>query len=184
MINIQFFNEINQERIERLLGVCQSHIGKKNIWIISPGGSFEFFSRLGPPLHRQGVTTIGIDVKSAAIILFLLGHQKLVIPESEFFFHEVRVIPSGHNEITICDLEDAMEFVEKKSETEENMKEFLLGMKNAQNWMISYISQISGISKSLFLELMQKEVTLNAKEAVYYGIAQKIVNPQTLYMEI
>ncbi len=174
MQEIIFRYEIGAKSIEWLLNESRRSVGPKRVWIDSPGGTFDFFSKFGPPLERQGLTTVGVDVRSAAIILFLLGYQRLAVPSLIFFFHEVRVIPGRQGEITVCDVETARHFINDAAKRE-GFDELLFQMKSAQHWMVSYISSLSGIPKSLFVDLMQREVTLCAREAIRYGIAHRVL---------
>ncbi len=53
---------------------------------------------------------------------------------------------------------------------------------NAQNWLLSFLCEQSRVSRSVFLDLMRSEVTLSAREALSYGIVQKIVTEDEFYM--
>lgn len=172
---IRFTGDITRSRIESLMLRLQGSGSGQKVLIDSPGGTFEFFSVYGPRLRRQGFTSIGYDVRSAAIALHLLGRKRYVAPESSFSFHEVRAITPG-GVITICDLEQALEYERSLSALKDGMEEMLRGLRNAQDWMLSFIKERTGLSKATFLSLMRDEAVLSAREAVRYGLAHQIVS--------
>lgn len=177
MHDISFFREISLGTITELLGELRKDGLGRRVLIKSPGGTFEFFSIFAPAFIRQGFTSVGYEVSSAAIILFLLGNKRFVLPESTFFFHEVRAI-IGAKAITICNVDEAIDWAREMSRalSREPLEEFQRQMNNAQNWMLSFISQRTNTEPSIFLDLMRQEVTLSAQEAVYYGLASRIIS--------
>ena len=176
---IGFDGPIYQSKIAELIRCLQEVPVAQKVMINSPGGTFEFFSVLGPALQRQGFTSIGLDVRSAAITLYLLGHRRYALPEAMFFFHEVRAI-TPHGVISICDLERALEYEKEISESRENVEERLLGLRNAQSWMLSFMRERTGLPTSVFLDLMRNEVVLSAKEAVHFGLVHRVVSEDEL----
>ncbi|MCG2696635.1 hypothetical protein L6270_01195 [Candidatus Parcubacteria bacterium] len=181
--NIGFSSEVSLDSVQCLLKMLQKKRGGgQMVWIDSPGGSFEFFSTLAPFLLQHSFTSVCRDVRSAAVILFLLGKKRLVLPDGVFFFHEVRAISNDGHEITICDLDAAIDWENERlrSLRREWLEEERIRMRNAQNWMLAFISEQSGISRSTFLSLMRAEATLSAREAVHYGLAHRIVSEDEL----
>lgn len=183
MQRINFSEDVSYGAIEGLLENLRRNGGRRQVWINSNGGTFDFFSVLAPPLLRQGFIAVGCDVRSAAIILFLLGNRRYVLSDAVFFFHEVRAITNDGLVITVCDLDVAIDWVQEKqlSLCRELIEEKRRQLKNAQSWMIEFISKQSGISRSTFLSLMRAEATLSAREVVHYGLARRIVSRDELY---
>ncbi len=181
--NIAFTGKISRESVESLIFNLKSEIGRQRVWIDSPGGTFEFFSILGPPLRRFGFTGVAKNIHSAAIALYLLSHKRYALPDATFFFHEVRAI-IGNNAITVCDLEDALSFEQRELEgkSREVVEEMRRNLANAQSWLLSFLCEQSRVSRSVFLDLMRSEVTLSAREALNYGIVQKIVTEDEFHM--
>ena len=174
---IMFNKELRRSSVERLLATLRQANAPRNVFVSSPGGSFDFFSTLGPAIERQGIVTLAGDVRSAAVLLFLLGHVRKVIPESTFFFHEVRALVGPVGEITISNLEEVEEYENQMSGNErESYQEWRRSMKAAQSWFIHYVSRQSGISIPTFLSLMRSEATLSAREALRYGIAHRLIH--------
>lgn len=182
MQRIAFNCDISQEAIKELLKRLQGD-SRQQVWVDSPGGTFEFFSTFAPMLLRQGFTSVACDVRSAAVVLFLLGRKRFALPDSVFFFHEVRVI-SNEGEVTICDLETAIEWQREQEDAlgRELLEEELQRMRNAQNWMLEFISRQTRMPKVRFLNLMRAEATLSAREAVQYGIVHRIVPEEELFL--
>ena len=106
---------VRKKSVEGLLEALKRANAPRQVYVDSPGGSFEFFSTLGPAISRRGITTLSGNVRSAAIILFLLGHTRRAFPNSTFFFHEVRTLVGPHGEITIADLEEVQEYEQEMS---------------------------------------------------------------------
>ncbi|MFA5841644.1 MAG: ATP-dependent Clp protease proteolytic subunit [Candidatus Paceibacterota bacterium] len=178
---IPFNGIISGSRIENLLNVLRRDCGRSLVVVNSPGGEFEFFSKLAPALMRTGFVSVGNRVASAAIVLQLLGRERLATPNATFFFHEVRTILGAGGEVTICDLE---RFLDMEREMKENLgracreeiEMWHQGMAAAQAWMLRFIRQQTGLSAGTFANLMRGEVTLSAREAVQYGIVHRVVS--------
>ncbi len=171
-----FNAEISRSTVERLLVRLRSANSPNRVYVSSPGGTFDFFSVLGPAIQRQGIVTLSGDVRSAAVILFLLGHVRQALPDATFFFHEVRTFVGQGGQVTVADLEDAEEHERIMSaEGRDAYQEWRRGMKMAQAWFTHFISAQTGFPASTFLNLMRAEATLSAREAVRYGIVHEIV---------
>jgi len=182
MRHINFSEDVSPRAIGSLLAKLQKDGRGQQVWINSDGGTFEFFSVLAPQLLRQGFTAVGCDVRSAAIILYLLGSRRYVLPDAVFFFHEVRAITKDGMIITVCDFDEAVDWAKERemSLRRELLEEERRRMKNTQSWMLSFISEQSGIPQSTFLSLMRSEATISASEAVHYGLARRIVSEDEL----
>lgn len=176
-MNVLYFDqEIDRRSIERLLVRLKSANAPRRVLVDSPGGEFEFFSVLGPAIERRGIITMAGDVKSAAVILFLLGQTRQALPDSEFYFHEVRAHVRGEGEITISSLEEFEEYERKMSGgRREAYQQWKRNMKAAEAWFLDFMSQRTGLRPAVFQNLMRKEVTLSARDAVHYGIVHEIV---------
>ena len=173
---ILFDRFVSRRSVEGLLTELRMPGAPSGVFVDSPGGHFEFFSVLGPAIERKGITMLAGDVRSAAVILFLLGHDRQVVPDSSFFFHEVRTLVRGE-EITIADLEAVEEYTEEMSgRPKEEYQEWVRQMNSAQDWFVEFISRKTGLSRSLFLNLMRSEATLSSGEAIHYGIANRAVS--------
>ncbi len=166
---------------ERLAGTQ-----RRRVKIVSPGGTFAFFSRMAPAIERTGFTSIGCDVRSAAIILHLLGARRYATRDAVFFFHEVRAISHDTgDEIMICDLELALDMARDRHShvrgaRRESVEEALLRLKNDQWWMMKFAAERTGVHGSTFLNLMRSEATLNANDALRYGLIHRIVSEDEL----
>lgn len=178
---LAFEGMIHQYSIEHLLEELRRTNAPRNVYVSSPGGSFEFFSVLGPAIEQRGIVTLSGDVRSAAIILYLLGHRRQALPDATFFFHEVRTLVGGQGNITIADLEEVEEYQEYLShEHREYIDEWMSQMKAAQAWFLHFLREKTGIPTGTFLNLMRNEATLTAKDAVRYGIVHEIISANTL----
>lgn len=178
---ISFRGDISKAKIVRLLESLQSDHGRSLVVVDSPGGEFEFFSQLAPPLARAGFVSVGVRVASAAIVLQLLGAERLAVPDATFFFHEVRTIIGSNGEVSVYDLERALDIErEMKNRLKLPEREFLehwySQMVSAQSWMFSFIAKQTGFPPGRFVNLMRNNVTLSAREAVQYGVVQRIIS--------
>ncbi len=173
--DIDFSGDITPDRVKDLLNNLRGHPVGRRVWISSAGGAFECFSIYGPPIQRIGFISIGAKVESAANILYLLGHNRLALSDSHFFFHEVRAVIRNRS-ITLTTVEDALDYEREISRRHEGVEELLRQMRNAQDWYISFICQRAKITKAALTSLMRAEATLSAREAVRYGIAHRIVS--------
>ncbi|MCB9798520.1 ATP-dependent Clp protease proteolytic subunit [Candidatus Nomurabacteria bacterium] len=172
-----FFDEITAEGVFTVLRALLSVNPPNGIYVNSPGGRFDFFSSLGPAIERQGIITLSQDVSSAAVLLTLLGHKRYAFGDSTFYFHEVRaMIGDPLDEITICDIETVIDEQERiEAEDRENLEEWLFQMRVAQSWFLQFIARRTGVRPAVFLDLMRQEATLNAREAVHYGIIHEVL---------
>ncbi len=171
-----FDYEIDRTSINRLIRRLRTSEPPTHVLVDSPGGEFDFFSTLGPAIERRGITTLAGDVRSAAIILYLLGYNRQSFPDSTFFFHEVRAHVASGGQITLTDIEEFEELEVKMSgEPREKYEEWKRNLQFAQFWFVDFITRKTGVSSSVFLSLMRGEATLSARDAVHYGIAHEIV---------
>jgi ATP-dependent protease ClpP protease subunit len=174
---LAFTGEISESRIELLLQMLQRESGQTGLFVHSPGGTFNFFSRLGPAIARRGITTFAGDVESAAVLLYLLGHHRIAHPRSTFFFHEIRVFPLGLSggPLTVTDLEGFEAYKNQMScEGREFYETWLSGMQSAQRWFAHFLREQTDIPAGVFLELMRAEARLDAQEAKYCGLVHKV----------
>ena len=180
---IPFYDTIDRFSIEDLLVSLRAADAPQCVYVDSPGGAFEFFSSVAPAIHRRGIVTIAGNVRSAAIILSLLGYKRQAFPDSAFFFHEVRAFVNGTDDVTVCDVEDVLEYQEEMFGKErEAFQEWLRRMKVAQGWFLGFIAEKTQLPASVFLNLMRSEATLTAREAVRYGIVHEIL-PEGAFQE-
>lgn len=172
---IHYNGPIDRHSIESMLKALQRPETPRTMLIDSNGGTFHFFSTLAPAIARQGITTVSGDVRSAAVLLFLLGHRRYALPDSTFFFHEVRAMTS-FGAITVCNLEDAMEMEEyMEAEHRENLEQWRHQMRAAQGWFTDYVSQKINMSPGTITTLMRNNTTLDARDALRYGIVHEIM---------
>lgn len=171
---LHFRQEINRQSIERLLKVLGSWNAPDTVVIDSPGGTFNFFSVVGPAIARRGITTVADRVYSAATILFTLGSERIVHPNSEILFHEVRVIALGGRHITVSDVAKYEAILHQMSERPtEEFDEWQHQMRSAQAWFIRFIADHTGCPASMVRRLMETDTILTGREACQYGIATK-----------
>jgi len=173
----RFEEGIDRRKIEDLLKSLRHPNSPRCVYVNSPGGAFEFFSELGPAIERLGITTLSGNVRSAAVILFLLGHRRVADLSSTFFFHEVRTLVGDGGVITITDLESVREYDRQMSgKKREVYQEWLRRMELAQRWFVQFIQGRTGVPASTFLNLMRSEATISPHEALRYGIVHEIVS--------
>ena len=179
---IYFGEEVAQRSVERLLSRLQQANSSRYVHVDSPGGTFDFFSVLAPAIERQGIITLSGNVRSAAILLYLLGNTRQAFPDSSFFFHEVRAMVGPRGGITVADLEEVEEYEKEMSGRQrEGYQEWCRSMQAAQNWFLIFVSQRTGVPIPTFLSLMRSEATLSANEAIRYGIAHEVVPEDFLH---
>lgn len=178
---LSFSGKISRRSVESLLVAMQAADSPQGVFVNSPGGAFEFFSVLGPPLERMGLTMVAGDVRSAATILYLLGRRRLALPDATFFFHEVRTLVGPVGEITITDIARVLEYRDRlAAEDREGIEEWLRRMRAAQSWFLEFLAVKTQVPSSTFLSLMREGATLTAREARRYGIVHEIVEPERL----
>ncbi len=169
-----FQDTLTRPSIERLLSSLRGANGPKGLYVDSPGGEFEHFSVLGPAIERQHIVTLAGNVRSAAIILFLLGHQRYAQPDSTFFFHQVHTLVKGTT-VNLCDLEETAEYEQWLSAyRREHLQEWRRQMRMAQTWFVNFIAEKTGLSPGVFQNLMRAEATLSVREAMRYGIVHRV----------
>jgi len=178
---ICFDTAISQDSVEHLLTYLRSANSSDTILIDSPGGTFDFFSVLGPAISRLGVTTVANRVYSAASILFALGRERIVHPESEILFHEVRVMTLDGRHITVGNADDleALHNDMRKRPTEE-FEEWRRQMHNAQDWFIRFMARHTKCSAHRIRYFIEHDAVLTGEEAYRYGIATKYGNVHIL----
>ncbi len=181
---LPFRRRINRESVEEVLVALKNANAPEGLYVDSPGGAFECFSVLGPAIARRGIITLAGDVRSAAVILHLLGYYRLALPDATFFFHEVRtLVGPGEEEVTICDLQYVLEVQEKmQAEKREALEEWLRRMRMAQSWFLDFLARHTDVPASTFLDLMRNNATLSAQEAKRYGIVHAIISPSVVQM--
>ncbi len=176
---LEYEGIIERTSVEDLISEIRKPNTPKAVYVNSPGGKFEFFQTLGPAIERQGITTLSGDVRSAAVILYLLGQNRLAYPDAQFFFHEVRTLVEPSGTISITEMEEVRDFTYRymDGQTREGFGEWARQMKSAQNWFLNFMTERTGVNKNVFLNLMRKEATLSSNDAVRYGIVHRIVDP-------
>lgn len=174
---LTYTGEITEQRVERLLTELRRDTDKTGLFVSSPGGTFNFFSRMAPAITRRGLTTFAGTVESAAVLLYLLGHRRIAHPASTFLFHEVRVFPHGlaGGPVTVTDAERFEEYRDHMSrEGRERYEAWLSAMHDAQRWFAHFLREHTDIHAGVFLELMHENTRLTAEEALRYGIVHKV----------
>lgn len=176
---MRFYNfqtQITPATVEAMMKALRNVNGPDAVFVSSPGGQFEFFSVLGPAIQRRGLTMLAGDVRSAATILFMLGSHRLALPDSTFFFHEVRAVVGPSLCIALTDLQELREMHRRmQAEHREHLEEWVQAVRNAQGWFLDFMRQATGLLPSIFLDLMRANATLSAAEAIRYGIVHHIV---------
>lgn len=173
---VHFQQDISGSAIDDLLVKLKMANAPDGVYVDSPGGEFKFFATMAPAIERRGIITLAGDVRSAANILYILGHNRYATEDSTFFFHEVRALVSGQD-ITICDLELVLEFQEyMQAEHREEFEEWLRQMKMAQGWFQEFIAKRTDLRPGVFADLMRANATLDAREAMRHGIVHRITS--------
>lgn len=170
---------ISKARITELLGHLQSVDSPRGVLIHSPGGPFTFFPELASAFDSQEIVTLADSVASSAIIMYLLGTRRLAFPSSMFYFHEVHAtipLKGDRSNITISDLSYLEECSRMAQEAESSLYEgWLRDLEDAQSWYLAFMADRTGIDTPLFLNLMQNNAVLTAREARDYGIVHEII---------
>lgn len=181
---LAFDGAVRRDTVEGLLTTLKQANPPDGVIIRSPGGTFDHFSVLGPAIARRGVVMVAADVQSAAVALYLLGSRRLALPDATLFFHEVRaLVAPGVEGVTVCDIERALEEEDRiRGEDREVYQEWVRQMRMAQNWLIRFLSDYSGVPTSTIVDLMHNNATLSAREAVHYGFVHTIVTPEELFL--
>jgi ATP-dependent protease ClpP protease subunit len=179
---IPFQTPIDRLSVEGLMTQLNQANAPRIVFVDSPGGEFEFFSVVGPQIQRRGITTLAGEVASAAVILYLLGHERLALPSSTFFFHEVRTLVNENGAVTLTDLQSVREFEREMSgQKREVLQHWYNQMALAQRWFIHFIHERTGLSSNVFLNLMRSEATLSASDALRYGIVHRVRQDQEVF---
>lgn len=186
---VLFRGEVSRESVEMLMERLRKGDTPPRVLVDSPGGTFEFFSVLGPALSRQGFRAFSGDVRSAAVVLFLLGRRRYATPSSTFFFHDVRTIVEPDLHLTLCDAEEAMDRareIERQlpGRDREHLQEWLRQMRMAQGWMLSFIQERTGLNAGVFANLMHAEATLSGREALRYGIVHRVISEEQAHFDL
>lgn len=181
MQEIYFSEKVSLGSIANLL--IKLRIGRRafqRVRIDSVGGSFNWFPVYERSLKEMCFTTIGEEVQSAAIILYLYGQKRLAFHDSIFFFHQVWVEIDGHGHYTVTDLD---EYVECGINTEstlgkshEDIVRIFNTLQKGQDQYMRFIVQRSAIDMETLYHLMREETTLTAAEALCYGIVHEIIS--------
>ena len=183
---LNFARPVSKRSIENLMISLKSANAHDCVYVDSPGGEFEFFSVFAPVIRRMGINTIGGDVRSAAVLLLLLGQYRYALPDSSFFFHEVRALVgnpcNSNNMVTICDLDYVQDFYKDQIEGQEKeiMQEWHRRMQAAQTWFLQFISEATLVPIPTFLSFMRGNTTLSAREAQRYGIVHRVISEDEL----
>lgn len=171
-----FQGDVSRNRVVHVLEQLGNTPAPDGIFVNSKGGEFEFFSVLGPALQKRAIVTLAGNVESAAVMLFLLGHRRYALPDATFFFHEIYTVSDAGGMVTIADLNGYMErereMGKKGSETHQ---EWLRGMRMAQSWFADFVGQRLNLRPAVILDLMRQEATLEARDAVRYGLVHRII---------
>lgn len=150
------------------------------VFVDSPGGRFEFFSRFAPAIERRRITTLSGDVRSAAVILTLLGERRYAHPDATFFFHEIRAL-TMNGDITITELGEVRERYDQMNASRcKEFEEWDIQMRAAQSWFLNFMATKTQLPTNVFLDLMRNEATLSAREAVRYGIVHRVLSERQL----
>lgn len=138
--------------------------GKIEIFITSPGGSFNYCLAAYDMIRQmsQEVTTIiAGNADSCATILFLAGDRRLILPNATAGFHEPSWTPDA--------------------ETGLNTSESAKMAKDLQytfDKILSIICERTRIKRPHIKRLCEEVTSLSAKELLKYGFAHKIIKPK------
>ena len=172
---IHFQAEINDNTVGQLITHLRSWNSPDTVVIDSPGGTFDFFSVRAPAIKRLGVTTVANRVYSAASVLFVLGAERVVHKDSEILFHEVRVVSTDGQHITVSDVDEyeAILHYMHKTQPPEMFSEWRRQMHNAQNWFTQFIADHTHCPVNIVRNLISEDAIISGKEAYRYGLATK-----------
>lgn len=158
--------EITEGKIQELIHFFNSKIIDENysdtftIFISSEGGDIDSAIRVFDFLKiiKNKVFTVGFgQIDSAAIIIFLSGDRRVVIPKTRFRFHEATY--NVHQEKS-----SLVVFEEKVSL-----------FKELDNRMKEIVVSETGINKKKVFEMYNKGVILNSQKAKDLGVVHEIV---------
>lgn len=155
------FGEITPEMADGLI-LQLLYLGKEskeqiNLYIHSPGGEvnsglavYDTMQLVGCPIRTVCVG----DASSMAAVLFAAGTTRLILAHSQVMIHDPLVRQIGGSTLKIKDWADSL------METRRDM--------------VKILSRHTGRSEAEILEKTEKETTFHAKEAVEFGLADKI----------
>ncbi len=130
---IPFQGKISMSAIENLVADMREEI-LPWVYVNSPGGEFEFFSAIGPAIQRRGIVTLSGNVRSAAVILYMLGHKRYALRDSSFLFHKVRVFAGPLGAVTVSDADNFEQYEHLMSDKgREEYQEWRRSMHTAQD---------------------------------------------------
>ena len=181
MKHLLFFEgAVDNTSLENLLDSLSSSNSPRLVYVNSPGGKIDHLMPLVPAIEAKKIITAGDAVGSAAVILFLLGYPRYAFPESSFYFHKVS---GGDGMIeTWTDIE-VQRILKSKELSEEVLlffKEWFRDIRNAQSWVIDFMSEKTGTSKEVFTKLMDNEITLSIREAIQFGLVHKVLQKDAI----
>ena len=87
---LNFNEDITVTSVEGLMIKLQSANCPNALVINSLGGDIDALRNCSDTISRRRVTTVGREVYSAALYLFMLGSNRYVFPDATFFFHGIR----------------------------------------------------------------------------------------------
>lgn len=123
----------------------------------SPGGSLDINNAMIDIIKASKTKVIGINMgiaQSAGAFIYLACHERLTMPKAGFLLHRGQGGFEGNYDEIICQV---MEYQRKIDELEK------------------YVLANTKIDEETFAENFGTEWFISAKEAVEYGIAEKII---------
>lgn len=182
MANLSFTASTSQDNIDHVMMKLQGCAAGQKVWINSLGGKVKHLLAEAERLEKLRFVTVGHKVGSAAKLLFLLGSKRYVLPEAKFFFHEVVSIDLilGRR-VTMRDMEVELDFTRFDGRSDLLLESGVRESRNVQSALISFVKKRSRMSPETIFKLMKNEVTLSAKEAVHYGLADEVISGKEVY---
>lgn len=184
---LEFTGVVTEDSLTTLLLQLQKTPERKAVVIDSPGGEFTPLAGLRDTLAQADYTAVAYNqVDSAAIMLYVLGKQRLALPDATFKFHlggvgfiENRAISVEQFEAQLAiDRELARLHGQKLLRTGE---ELFAADWARQDWTLSLLATRTGRDRTTFLNMRNRAALLSARQALQYGLVERIVEPEDLF---
>lgn len=166
--DIYFFDEINEENAFELVCIlknisCDTKKSKEevNIFINSAGGDVEMGIFLYDFMKSEKIKNLKINtiafgyVASAAVLLFLGGHERLMFPYSKFLLHEIKGKISG----TIVAIKNKID-----------------DMESVRRIYIEICKKELKINEQEIIKLIHNDKWIYSSNSIRYGLVDSIIN--------
>ena len=173
---INFSARITLDSVSMLLIMLYARPAPHIVTINSLGGYAYFFPAIAPTIQGMKVTTVAYSAHSAAALLFVLGHKRVVHEHSTMLFHPTGLELKGQ----VITKKDLDKYEQKLKAYNCDVGDWFVArqkqLSDEQEKFINFFTYLTACPRSVIRCFVEESRTLNGEEMLNLGIATNYID--------